>query len=65
MAVQYSMSRTRLIDDQRSWQHVAAKLASEPLLALDTESNSLHTYRERVCLIRGITLLGLNVGRWA
>ena len=46
------MSRTRLIDDQRSWQRVAAKLASEPLLALDTESNSLHTYRERVCLIQ-------------
>ena len=46
------MSRTLLIDDQRSWQHVAAKLESEPLLALDTESNSLHTYRERVCLIQ-------------
>ena len=46
------MSRTLLIDDQRSWQHVAAKLESEPLLALDTESNSLHAYRERVCLIQ-------------
>ena len=46
------MSRTMLIDDQRGWQRVAAELASEPMLALDIESNSLHTYRERVCLIQ-------------
>ena len=46
------MSRTLLIDDQRGWQRVAAELASEPMLALDIESNSLHTYRERVCLIQ-------------
>ena len=50
------MSRTLLIDDQRSWQDVATKLESEPLLALDTESNSLHTYRERVCLIQIATV---------
>ena len=46
------MSRATLIDDQRSWQQVAARLESEPVLALDTESNSLHAYRERVCLIQ-------------
>ena len=46
------MNQTPMIDDQRSWQHLAADLASEPLLALDTESNSLHAYRERVCLIQ-------------
>ena len=46
------MNQPILIDDQRGWQRVAAELASEPLLALDTESNSLHTYRERVCLIQ-------------
>lgn len=46
------MIRTLLIDDQLGWQRVAAELASEPMLALDTESNSLHTYRERVCLIQ-------------
>lgn len=46
------MSQTRLIDDQSSWELVAEKLAVEPLLALDTESNSLHAYRERVCLIQ-------------
>ena len=46
------MSRALLIDDQQSWQNIAAKLESEPLLALDTESNSLHAYRERVCLIQ-------------
>ena len=46
------MNQTMLIDDQRDWQRVAAELASEPMLALDTESNSLHSYRERICLIQ-------------
>ena len=46
------MSRTEFIDDQQSWERVAAELASEPLLALDTESNSLHAFQERVCLIQ-------------
>lgn len=31
---------------------VASRLASAPRLALDTESNSLHSYRERVCLVQ-------------
>ena len=46
------MSRTLFIDEQQSWESVAAGLASEPLLALDTESNSLYAYQERVCLIQ-------------
>ena len=46
------MSQTLFIDDQQSWDRVAEALASEPLLALDTESNSLHAYREKVCLIQ-------------
>ncbi len=36
-------------DDLRA---LADRLAREPLLAIDTESNSLHAYRERVCLIQ-------------
>lgn len=31
---------------------LAEKLAAEPLIAVDTESNSLHAYQERVCLIQ-------------
>ena len=46
------MSQPLLIDDQQAWEHVAADLASESLLAVDTESNSLHSYQERVCLIQ-------------
>ncbi len=31
---------------------LAEKLSTEPLIAVDTESNSLHAYQERVCLIQ-------------
>jgi ribonuclease D len=33
-------------------QRMAAELAHQPRLAVDTESNSLHAYREQVCLIQ-------------
>jgi ribonuclease D len=36
-------------DDLRQ---LAAALSNEPLLAVDTESNSLHAYQERVCLVQ-------------
>ena len=38
--------------NQASWEEIAASLARETELALDTESNSLYVYRERVCLIQ-------------
>jgi ribonuclease D len=41
-----------LIQNQDSLQHMAKALASEARLAVDTESNSLYAYRERVCLIQ-------------
>jgi ribonuclease D len=42
----------RYIDDDDTLRTFAAQLAREPLIAFDTESNSLHAYRERVCLIQ-------------
>lgn len=42
----------RYIDDDAGLRALAAQLAREPLIAVDTESNSLHAYRERVCLIQ-------------
>jgi ribonuclease D len=33
-------------------KRIVEQLASEPLLAVDTESNSLYAYKERVCLIQ-------------
>ena len=41
-----------LVADPAALQRLAESLAVEPVLAIDTESNSFHVYRERVCLIQ-------------
>ena len=46
------MSRTILVTDQAHWEQIANELRRKTVLGLDTESNSLHAYRERVCLIQ-------------
>jgi ribonuclease D len=40
------------IDHDKAFQKLMTRLQSEKLLAIDTESNSLYAYRERVCLIQ-------------
>jgi ribonuclease D len=42
----------RLIEDAASLAAILPHLSAEPALAVDTESNSLFVYRERVCLIQ-------------
>ncbi len=41
-----------LIETRESLKEMADRLAREPLLAVDTESNSLYAYQEQVCLIQ-------------
>ena len=41
-----------LVADDESLAQLVRVLASHPIVAVDTESNSLHAYRERVCLIQ-------------
>ena len=41
-----------LVADARTFDELLGALAAEPAVALDTESNSFHVYRERVCLIQ-------------
>ena len=41
-----------VVADPDSLQGLARALAACPIVAVDTESNSLHAYRERVCLIQ-------------
>ena len=45
----------RLVADENSLAGLVTALASCPIVAVDTESNSLHAYRERVCLIQFTT----------
>jgi ribonuclease D len=41
-----------LITTTDALQNLVMALADEPAISLDTESNSMHAYRERVCLIQ-------------
>lgn len=41
-----------LVADPDSLAELVSTLAAQPIVAVDTESNSLHAYRERVCLIQ-------------
>ncbi|MCC6260375.1 MAG: HRDC domain-containing protein [Anaerolineales bacterium] len=40
------------VNTENLLQEMAADLASQPRVAVDTESNSLHAFRERVCLLQ-------------
>jgi ribonuclease D len=44
--------RARYIDHDADLHRLVTELAAESLIALDTESNSLYAYQERVCLVQ-------------
>jgi len=45
------------IDQPQHLRHAAEELASQQILAIDTESNSLYAYQEQVCLVQISTRL--------
>ena len=48
----FSLPKPVLITRPDSLNQMANQLANEPILAVDTESNSLYAYKEQVCLIQ-------------
>jgi ribonuclease D len=49
----------RIVERAEDLVPIARALASEPLVALDSESNSMHAYRERTCIVQ-LTAGGLD-----
>ena len=47
-----------LVADPHTLSSLVERIRETPIVALDTESNSFHVYRERVCLLQLTTLAG-------
>ena len=48
----YRMPEAGIVNSPETYQQMLAHLATQDTIAIDTESNSLHAYHERVCLIQ-------------
>ncbi|MGB4595401.1 MAG: ribonuclease D [Anaerolineaceae bacterium] len=46
------MQKPIIVDNQTAFHRMVELLSDQPSIAIDTESNSLHAYHERVCLIQ-------------
>ena len=46
------MPKASIVNSPETYQQMLAHLATHDTIAIDTESNSLHAYHERVCLIQ-------------
>ncbi len=46
------MPPASIVNTTKTYQQMLAHLATQDAIAIDTESNSLHAYHERVCLIQ-------------
>ena len=46
------MPPASIVNNPETYQQMLAHLATQDTIAIDTESNSLHAYHERVCLIQ-------------
>jgi len=46
------LNQIPVIDNQTAWEQTASTLSNETILCIDTESNSLHAFRECICLIQ-------------
>ena len=47
-----SLPHLKLVCSREDLRAMSRELCTQPAVAVDTESNSMHAYRERVCLIQ-------------
>ena len=48
----HGIAKPTFVDTPSKFEKMVPALMKEPIVAIDTESNSLFAYRERVCLIQ-------------
>jgi len=48
----HRMPEAGIVNSPETYRQMLAHLATQDTIAIDTESNSLHAYHERVCLIQ-------------
>jgi ribonuclease D len=52
MSRRLHLSPPTLVADEAALAELTARLRDEPVVAFDTESNSFHVYKERICLLQ-------------
>src|SRR2546421_10949010 len=50
--ISHSSARSGFIAPDATWAEIVREIAADDRVALDTEADSLHSYREKLCLLQ-------------